>query len=744
MRFNNPVSAKSTHARAAMVACMAVLALMLAFAGVAAAKVVYLPDVTKEMCSGSYWSAKDPNASEVLADRAAIDQLNQDGIDADGTMLQPLKEARAYYYDKDQQTTLKNSARTEINSVFVGQVYDEDDNLVDQAYADEIIANYPEDGSEPDLASPYGIVTTHTTMRCYPTDKALMYTQGDYDDDNLYLASLRVNEPVLIREASVDGQFLLCISSCMSPAWVPAKDVAICEDKDEWLEAWDIPAGQELVVTGYKVRTEQSRVTPNTADRMLYMGTTLERVDLESPEEAVEVVGTESAFNRYVCYLPVRNDDGTYARELALIAESAQVSEGFLPLTTKNIEKVAFNSLGQMYGWGGMLEANDCSGYMRDIYKCFGFELARNTNWQMNMPVRHYELSGMDDAHKAAAIAQMPLGTILYWGGHEMMYLGQEDGKLYVISATGSIGDVFGEEYTARQVKGVIVNTLDMVRGNRGTWLQSLTWANMPWVSSSDQGTGMYDVAFYDASITWPDESYVETNAAIEPDVTIPGLTAGADYTVSFENNVKPGTATVTVKGAGDYSGEISKTFEILPSSIASAKVKVKNMTYTGKKLKPAPTVKLGKVTLKKGADYTMSYKDNKNAGTATVTVKGAGRFTDSVTKTFTIKKAAQKITAKNVSKTYKLSKKTKRLAKTKTINLKKLAGVSAKTAVTFKKASKDGGIHIAVNAKTGKLKAYKGLKKGTYKVKVKLTAAANANYKKAKAKTITVKIVVK
>ena len=744
MRSNNTAVAKTVRTRQLAIACVTALVLALAFAGTASAKVTYLPDVTKEMCSGSYWSDKQQDADEVLAERATIDQLNQDGVDADGTMLQPLKDAAERFYNKQEQETLKSGVEGDLAYFVSNGAEDENGVVLTEEDAAQIAANCPTDGSTPDIASGYAIVTTHTTMRNLPTDRMMGLTPGDADDDNLYLSMLRVNEPLLIRTQSVDGKFFLCISTCMQASWVPAEDIAICKDRDEWLEAWDIPAGQELVVTDYKVRTEQSRETPNTANRMLYMGTTLERVDLESPEEAVELVGTSSAFNRYVCYLPVRNDDGTYSKELALIPESAKVSEGFLPLTKANIEKVAFRALGQMYGWGGMLEADDCSGYMRDIYKCFGFELARNTTWQMNMPVRHYNLAGMDDAHKAAAIAQMPLGTILYWGGHEMMYLGQEDGKLYVISATGGIGDVFGEEYTSYQVKGVIVNTLDMVRASRTTWLHALTWANVPWISSNDPGVSMYDVAFYDASTTWPDDSYVETNAAIAPDVTIPGLTAGTDYTVSFTNNVKPGTATVTVKGAGDYTGEVSKTFEILPSSIANAKVTVKNMTYTGKKLKPAPTVELGKITLKRGTDYTVSYKDNKNAGTATVTVKGKGRFTDSVAKTFKIKKATQKISAKNVSKTYKASKKSKRLGNTKMINLKKAAGVSAKTTVTYKKASKDGGIHIAVNAKTGTLKAYKGLKKGTYKVKVKLTAAASDNYKKAKAKTITVKVVVK
>ena len=710
--------------------------------------VAYLPDVTEDMTHASYWSDKQQDPTAVLADRATIDELNQAGIDADGTMLQPLKDAAERFYTQDEQKTLKGGIESDLASFVNDGAEDVDGNVLTEEEAAAIAANCPSDGSVPDIASGYAIVTTHTTMRNLPTDRMMGLTPGDRDDDNLYLSMLRVNEPLLVRAQSVDGKFFLCISSCMQVSWVPAEDVAICANREEWLAAWDISAGQELVVTGYKVRTEQSRQTPNTADRMLYMGTVLERVDVQSPEEALEIVGTRSAYNRHVCYLPVRNDDGTYSKELALIAESADVSEGYLPLTAEGIATTAFKSLGQMYGWGGMLEANDCSGYVRDVYKCFGLELARNTTWQMNLPVRKYDLSELDDAHKAAAIAQMPLGTVLFWGGHEMLYLGQENGKLYVISSLGGIGDIYGDSWNSYQVKAVAINTLDIIRANHNSWLTTLTCANVPYVPSSDQGVTLDDIAFYENSFNWPNESYVYTGEAIAPEVTNPWLASGTDFKVSFASNTEIGTATVTVAGAGSYTGSISRTFEITSAKgetahIGDASIKVQNQMYTGKALKPKPTVKMGSITLKEGTDYSVSYIDNKAVGTALVKVTGKGGFTGVAYGTFKINKASQVIKAKNVSKKFKAAAKTKKLAKNKTINLKKLAKVSAKTTVKFAKANKTGGNKITVNASTGKITVKKGLAKKTYKVKVKMTAKANASYKAAKAKTITVKVVV-
>ncbi len=62
---------------------------------------------------------------------------------------------------------------------------------------------------------------------------------------------------------------------------------------------------------------------------------------------------------------------------------------------------------------------------------------------------------------------------------------------------------------------------------------------------------------------------------------------------------------------------------------------------YTGKALTPAITVKDGDKTLVKGTDYTVSYKNNINAGTAMATIEGKNNYTGTITKTFKINKAA-------------------------------------------------------------------------------------------------------
>lgn len=63
----------------------------------------------------------------------------------------------------------------------------------------------------------------------------------------------------------------------------------------------------------------------------------------------------------------------------------------------------------------------------------------------------------------------------------------------------------------------------------------------------------------------------------------------------------------------------------------------IADKTWTGKSLTQIPVVKVAGKTLKSNADYTISYKNNKNVGKATVTITGTGGYTGTVTKTFKI-----------------------------------------------------------------------------------------------------------
>ena len=126
--------------------------------------------------------------------------------------------------------------------------------------------------------------------------------------------------------------------------------------------------------------------------------------------------------------------------------------------------------------------------------------------------------------------------------------------------------------------------------------------------------------------------------------ITLAGntLTENTDYTLEYNNNVNAGTAEVKIVGDGGFTGQsVTKTFTIAPAAVKNAKVSgLSDMVYTGNALKPEPVVKVGSRTLVKDTDYTLSYKNNKEVGTATITVKGKGNYKDSISKEFKIVKS--------------------------------------------------------------------------------------------------------
>ena len=59
-----------------------------------------------------------------------------------------------------------------------------------------------------------------------------------------------------------------------------------------------------------------------TSNMLLTMGTTLELADIENPNELID---NRAAYQNYAVWIPIRNEDGTYAKKLTLIPEHADV-----------------------------------------------------------------------------------------------------------------------------------------------------------------------------------------------------------------------------------------------------------------------------------------------------------------------------------------------------------------------------------------------------------------------------------
>jgi hypothetical protein len=120
-------------------------------------------------------------------------------------------------------------------------------------------------------------------------------------------------------------------------------------------------------------------------------------------------------------------------------------------------------------------------------------------------------------------------------------------------------------------------------------------------------------------------------------------LKNGTDYTVSYSNNINPGKATLIIKGKGDYAGTKKINFVIKQMPVKLDKSMVTNLKLISEVeavkggATPQPVLKANGVTLVKGTDYTVAYKNNKKVGEASIVIKGKGNYSGSVTIPFTI-----------------------------------------------------------------------------------------------------------
>ena len=182
------------------------------------------------------------------------------------------------------------------------------------------------------------------------------------------------------------------------------------------------------------------------------------------------------------------------------------------------------------------------------------------------------------------------------------------------------------------------------MRGLKGSYAE--TYANdrgMTFEAITSVDASMLTVKFkndYDEYENSP--SYTYTGKPFKPDVKVYlgsyELTSGTDYKiVSYKDNTKIGTATCTIQGLGIYTGTTTGSFTIaaipLPDYSWYYSLEYSDYDYTGKEIKPTVTCD----GLTEGTDFTVSYKDNINAGTAQVIITGIGNYSGTYTLEFTI-----------------------------------------------------------------------------------------------------------
>ncbi len=244
-------------------------------------------------------------------------------------------------------------------------------------------------------------------------------------------------------------------------------------------------------------------------------------------------------------------------------------------------------------------------------------------------------------------------------------------------------------------------------------------------------------------AVSLSSSSYTYDGSAKKPGVTVTDANgakiASSNYSVAYSNNVKKGTATVTVTFKGNYSGTVKKTFKINPAKVSNVKLSSTSYTYNGKTKTPSVTVKDSKGRkLKNGTDYTVKYSSGrKNVGRYAVKVTFKGNYTGSKTVYYYIVPKSTSISKVSaLKKGFKLSWKKQ---KTQTTGYQ----IQYSTSSKFKKAKT---VNVSKNKTTSKsVKKLSSKKKYYVRVRTYKTVKIDGKTKKvysswSKTKTVKTK----
>ena len=340
-------------------------------------------------------------------------------------------------------------------------------------------ADDTENGQNAEVATSvmYAYTVARTSIRKEPTSEFTPIISGDEYFCELQVSSILLNEPVVVLDESEDGLWYY-IRCRYCEGWIEKENVALCDNFENWVA--NMNPKDFLLVTGDKEILEVDTKHAETSELVLYMGTRLELIEYEY---YVAQGNDRVPYECYIVKVPVRDEYGYLEYEYAFVPVSRDVNVGYLPYTARNLITQMFKLNGDRYGWGGMFNARDCSQYVMEIYSLFGFEFPRNSGAQAQMNFAGYNMENATDREKMKLLDETPIGSILYFEGHVMLYLGKVDGEYYVISETARISTSDSKDNTnsksnANEIinaHSCMITTLSTLRPNGSTWLRSLS-----------------------------------------------------------------------------------------------------------------------------------------------------------------------------------------------------------------------------------------------------------------------------
>lgn len=428
-----------------------------------------IDDVKPEMLYADYWIKEEHNKVLMTKDQISeFNKTNRGVIKASDKTILPHPED---YEETLEGKVLKTFLNDNVKAVPKDpSKYYLNGKSTTKEYWDNLVALSNIDGVPETIQVRYAFTTKRMTLRQFPTEDRVFEKTSDRYYDALLFSECMPYMPVVVLHESSDGNYLYVVFDSFA-AWVKKDAVAFCKDKEDWLARQN--PGQWLVVTAREIRLGNDPYSSKTSNLVLPMGT---RMELVPADKAPKSIHQRTTYGDYVVRVPIRANDGNIKDEYVQIPVSDDVNVGYLPLMPANIVRQAFKLQGDRYGWGGDLQANDCTGITREIYRCFGILLTR-TGQSNSKGVYKVDMSKMSEKKKLEVINNLAPGSLISMPGHMMIYLGTVNGRPYVISACGSFVAPAPGSAEPVHPNSVIVSSLYVRTRALATWLDKSTTA---------------------------------------------------------------------------------------------------------------------------------------------------------------------------------------------------------------------------------------------------------------------------
>ena len=402
-----------------------------------------LPNVERAHLRAGFWIGRAAEPDAVILDPAGIARINE-RVYRKGYRIHP-----CYEHDRVPGRRIHKYIRDQLKGLRRWYKYDRDNNRMrDPGFSDLMKGKINLEAIPKSIRVEYGLTVRETPVRVMPTEMLVQRRPDEPDFDVLQSSVLEAGHPVAGYHRSTDGKWVY-VQTAVCRGWIRRSRAGWTYDKGR-VEGF-LDRSPFLVVIAKHADIFSDRLLRKKCGRMV-MGA---RMPLVRRERKRMVVG-----------VPQRGAGGELRFGTAYVRVGAELSEGYLEYTARNVAIQAFKLLEEPYGWGGTENQMDCSAFIMNVFATFGFALPRTSFLQVRTFGRK-RFSATEAARRKRFDSLPGLATLLEFPGHIGLYLGKDRGRHYLIHSLGAYYTREGDRDVEHRVKRVVVSGLDLGAGGK-------------------------------------------------------------------------------------------------------------------------------------------------------------------------------------------------------------------------------------------------------------------------------------